>query len=79
MAFEVELRLGIDDLIDEFKVGEVEEVVIGFVSWRDGKDLTVEFALDDGTDVVVGPTVAFQLSELSAFELLLETGMVHLM
>lgn len=79
LAFEVELRLGIDDLINQFQVGQVSEVGIGFVSGRDGEDLAIEFALDDGADVVVGPTVTFQLGHFSSFEFLFETGVVHLM
>jgi hypothetical protein len=79
LAFEVELRLGIDDLANQLQVGLVSEVGIGFVLGRDGEDLAIEFALDDRPDVVIGPSVAFQLGQFTTFEFLLETGVVHLM
>ena len=78
MFLEIKLRLGVDDLVDQLEVLPVQEVGIRLVPGRHGQDLPVELRLDDRSHVVIAAPVAFQLSQLPALELLLETGVVHL-
>lgn len=78
MFLEIKLRLGVDDLVDQLEVLPLQEVGIRLVPGRHGQDLPVELRSDDRSHVVIAAPVAFQLSQLPALELLLETGVVHL-
>ncbi len=78
LPLEIKLRLGVGDLADQLQVLPVQEVSIRPVFGRHGKHLPIELSFDDRSHVVIAAPVTFELSQLPAPELLLETGVVDL-
>lgn len=78
LPLEIELRFCVNNLINQFQIGYIQEVRIGLMSRGYRKNLSIEFALNDRSHIVIWSSVTFKFRHFSSLELLLQACIVHL-